>query len=316
MASISARMALKSTTELLGSPRSRRIPSRLSASARMSSSNNCDGAAPARGDRVRAVFSAVLTGVQSALIALSEGGRGQIRGGGGSGVRRRRSSSAARPRGFELVAAHGDLRHRGLEIEGRRSDPLRAVEGSGRRASRRSERRRSNLPGSIRAAALRRSARGGHCPAPRCPALEFGRQFQRRERPGLRRAKASFQSARSRNQRGPEFRARWRPAPARFVARSFPGVPRPHQALKRIVFRSVVSARLQSGVVGDRFVKPIVKAHAGAAGGLRGGVAGLPAHARDIPRHGSIHVLDHRSEAANRQMNGGDVTPQFCRGSW
>ena len=63
------------------------------------------------------------------------------------------------------------------------------------------------------------------------------------------------------------------------------------------------AVRVHSRVVGDGLVKPIVKAHAGAAGGLDRGVPGPPAHARDIPRHGSIHVLDHRSGAANRPWN-------------
>jgi hypothetical protein len=68
--------------------------------------------------------------------------------------------------------------------------------------------------------------------------------------------------------------------------------------LEPIVFCSVVyGARVlvESSVVGDRFIKPIVQAHAGAAGGLHRGVAGPSLHTRDIPRHGSIHVLDHRS---------------------
>ena len=64
---------------------------------------------------------------------------------------------------------------------------------------------------------------------------------------------------------------------------------------------------VQAGVVGDHFVEPFVKAHPSAPGGLNGGVAGPPAHARDIPRHRSIHVLDRRSEAANRRMNRGDA---------
>jgi hypothetical protein len=68
--------------------------------------------------------------------------------------------------------------------------------------------------------------------------------------------------------------------------------------------------------VGDCFAKPIIKIHAGAASGLHGGVAGPPAYAREIPRHGSIHVLDHRSGAANRLGIEGGVALQLCRGSW
>ncbi|MGB7974111.1 MAG: hypothetical protein WCF81_07110 [Roseiarcus sp.] len=70
-----------------------------------------------------------------------------------------------------------------------------------------------------------------------------------------------------------------------------------------LVFRARVLT--QTGAVGDHYVEPIVKAHPGAAGGLLGGVAGPPVRTRDIPRHRSIHVLDRRSEAANRRMNEG-----------
>jgi hypothetical protein len=119
------------------------------------------------------------------------------------------------------------------------------MEGSGRRAFRQSERRRSSLPGSIRVAALRRSARGDRCRALLCPSLEFERQSQRRERPGPPHAKALFQSARSGDQRSPEFRVRGAPAPARFVARSFPGVPKSHQALQtdRLPLGDALAAR-------------------------------------------------------------------------
>ena len=80
--------------------------------------------------------------------------------------------------------------------------------------------------------------------------------------------------------------------------------------VKPIVSRFVVfrpDALVQSDVVGDGLVEPIVKAHAGAAGSLHRGVAGPPLDARDIPRRNSIHVLDHSSEAANRRINGGDA---------
>src|SRR6202012_4952366 len=89
--------------------------------------------------------------------------------------------------------------------------------------------------------------------------------------------------------------------------------------IEPIVFRSDVfgwRVLVQTGVVGDRFVGPIVKTPAWPPGGPPGGVAGPPVHARDIPRHRSIHVLDRRSEAANRPMNGGEAAPQFCRGPW
>ena len=78
--------------------------------------------------------------------------------------------------------------------------------------------------------------------------------------------------------------------------------------IEPIVFGSVVfwpRVQIQTGVVGDHFVEPIVEAHARAPGGLDGRVAGPPVHARDIPRHRSIHVLDRRSGAANRRINGG-----------
>src|SRR6185312_2458967 len=55
-----------------------------------------------------------------------------------------------------------------------------------------------------------------------------------------------------------------------------------------------LGAEIQSRALGDRFIEPIVEAHPGAASRLKGGVAGPPAHARDRPRHGSIHVLDHK----------------------
>jgi hypothetical protein len=67
-----------------------------------------------------------------------------------------------------------------------------------------------------------------------------------------------------------------------------------------IVLRSVVlpqQVHVQARVVGNRLVEPIVNAHAGAPSGLYGGVAGPPAHARDVPRHRSIHVVDRRSKA-------------------
>ena len=239
MASISARMALRSTTER--SDRLARGACRRGRAPGLERRRATDGdSRDAARDRLQQLPDWRPIGWDCAWRgrARTSVGGGAVRGSGGG--------AAVSPRpaaGFELVAAHGDLRHRGLEIKWRLRIQPRAAEGSGRRASRRSERGRSSLSGSIRAAALRRSARGGRCLAPRRPALKFERQFQRRERPGLRRAKASFQSARSRRQRSPEFRARAAPATARFVARSVPGVPRPHQALKRIVFRSVVLGR-------------------------------------------------------------------------
>ena len=109
----------------------------------------------------------------------------------------------------------------------------RGVGGNGRRASRRSEQRRSSLSGSIRAAGPRRSARAGRCPAPRCRAPEFGRRIQTRAPPGLRRARAASPSARSRNRKGPDFRAPAAPARAPRAARCDRGVRRPHRGDRR-----------------------------------------------------------------------------------
>ena len=84
---------------------------------------------------------------------------------------------------------------------------------------------------------------------------------------------------------------------------SFVSSSEPFQAfgggIKPVILRFVVETALlgQTDVVGDCFVKPIIEPHARAPGSLCGGVARPPAHARDIPRHRSIHVLDRRSEA-------------------
>ena len=53
-------------------------------------------------------------------------------------------------------------------------------------------------------------------------------------------------------------------------------------------------ARFERGLAGDRFVKPIVKTHAGATGGFLSRGPSSPPQARDCPRHRSVHVLDHR----------------------
>ena len=196
------------------------------------------------------------------------------------------------------------------------SDQARAAEGSGRRASRRSERRRSSLPGSIRAAALRRSARGGRCLAPRCPALEFGRQFQRRERPALRRARASFQSVRSRNRKSPEFRARAAPALARFVAQSVPGVQRPHQA-DRLPLGCARAARAGRVQRSRRSLRQANRQGACRRGGRpprrrRGSAAPRPRYSTPWLYSCPRPSLGGRESPDERRRR----APQFCRGSW
>ena len=190
MASISARMAPRST-EALGSARSRRMSSSLSARARTSSSNNCEsGAAASLRGPPPSSFGAS-DGVQS------PGSLGRLRGRVVEAAVR--SPRPVAPAGLELVAAHGDLRHRGLEIKWRlRIERWRRREAIAARLASLSGAGQGSS-GSIRAAARRRSAHGGRCLAPRRLALEFGRPFQRREPPALRRARASFQSARSPN---------------------------------------------------------------------------------------------------------------------
>ena len=180
------------------------------------------------------------------------------------------------------------------------SSPGRAPEGSRRREPPPRERTRSSLPESPRAAGPRRSARAARCPAPPCRAPGFGRPIQRRARPGLRPSRASFQSARSPNRRRQGFGARAASQRALGAARCARAARPPHRAGRRRFVAAKLSVRIQSRALGDRFIEPIIKAHAGAASRLKGGVAGPPADARDSPRHGSIHVLDHKSGAANR----------------
>ncbi len=68
--------------------------------------------------RIRAVFGSFQIDVQLAGIALSQRRRRRVSvEAGRSGVWRRRPGLAAAGVGLELVTAHGDLRHRGLEIE-------------------------------------------------------------------------------------------------------------------------------------------------------------------------------------------------------
>ncbi len=174
------------------------------------------------------------TGVQLAGIALGRGRRGRAGvSGDRSGIRRRRAGPAATAAGLELVAAHGDLRHRGLEIEWR----LRVQRGRGREAV------------AMRLAGL--SDVGQVCPdrfepphrvdqraavaVPRrvVPLQNLGDSFKGAS--GLRfgarepHFKALDQGIeRVRNSRRAR-RLRWR----RFVARSAPGAPRPHQADRR-----------------------------------------------------------------------------------
>ncbi len=230
MASISARMALRSMAEARSSARSRRMSSSLRARARTSSTSNClSGAAVADVGAVRAAFGGLGTGVRLAGSAPGQGGRGRIGEAGHAGVRRRRARLAAAGARLELMPAHGDLRHRRLEIEWRRG-------GLGERVGARLaglEQRRSGLSGSIRAAGPRRSARAGRCPAPRCRAPEFGRRIQTLAPPGLRRARAASPGARSRNQKGPDSRAPAAPARAPRAARCDRDVRRPHRGDRR-----------------------------------------------------------------------------------
>ncbi|MGH6799001.1 MAG: hypothetical protein ACREDI_11545 [Roseiarcus sp.] len=203
------------------------------------------------------------------------------------------------------MAAHGDLRHRGLEIEWRiriqRGRPSEAV--------------------TARLASL--SSAGQVCPDRFEPPH---RVDQRAAVAVSRRAVALEDSGDSfKGARGLRFGAREpcfkaldhriksvrNSGPARLLRRrisSRNAFEASGSRIEPIVSRFVVFRVLvQSSLVGDGFVKPIVKAHAGSAGGLDGGVAGPPPHAREIPRHGSIHILDHHSGAANRRMNGGDA---------
>ena len=195
------------------------------------------------------------------------------------------------------------------------SEPL--PKESYRRASRQSERRSVKF---VRIVSSRRtasmSARRSPSRAASSRSRICGDRFKGASRLGFGAREPHFKVLDRRIER---FRRFWR---ARRL-RAFVSSGNPFQTsggrIEPIVFRPVVfppRVPIQTGVVGDHFVEPIVKAHAGASGRLHGGVAGPPVHARDIPRHRSIHVLDRRSEAANRRMNGGDAAHQFCRGSW
>ena len=232
----------------------------------------------------------------------------------GSRVRRRGAGSPGA--GFELVAAHGDLRHRRLEVE------------------RRLQVRRGGLSGTI--AARPAGLRGPGQVRP--DRFEPPHRVDQRAAVAVPRRVVTLQNLRDqfKGARGLGFGARephfealdHRIEGARNFGRSrlFYGRVSSRDAFEtsksRVepIVRGIVlvglRAQVQSRVVGDHIVEPIVQAHAGAACGLHSGVAGPPAHARDIPRHGSIHVLDHRSGAQIALGIGGDVALQFCRRSW
>ncbi len=264
--------------------------------------------------RIRAGFC-FWTGVQGAWIALTPG------------LRRRAVAKSARLRfrsrgggpagaGLELVAAHGDLRHGGHEIEWRLGV------------------RRGSLSGTI---AARPAGLGGAGQA-RPDRFEPPHRVDQRAAVAVPRRVVPLQDLRDRfkGARGLGFGAR----EPHFEALDHRIEGARHSGRARLFYGGVSSrdafetsesrvepivggivlvgprAQVQSRVVGDHVVEPILQAHAGAAGGLHSGVAGPPAYARDIPRHGSIHVLDHRSGAGIAPGIGGDVAPQFCRRSW
>ena len=265
---------------------------------------------------MRADFGSYATGVHLARIVIGLGRRERLGVVVHPRVRRRAAGLAAAGAGLELVATHGDLRHRGLEIEWR----LRVRRG------RLSEAVAPRLAGLSGAGQVRPDQFEPSHHVDQRAAVAVPRRVV-----ALQDLSNKFKGARGLcfGARKPHLKAldhRTKRVRDSGRARLFCRRISPRDALEAsgsrvepIVQSFVVvrpRMRVQSRVVGDRFVKPIVKAQAGAAGGLHGGVAAPPAHARDIPRHGSIHVLDHRSGAANRPGIRGDVALQFCRGSW
>ena len=220
-----------------------------------------------------------------------------------------RAGPAAAGALLELVAPHGDLRHRGLEIKwrlriercGRReaiAGHLASLSGVGQICPDRFE--PTHGVDERTAVAVSRGV---------VPVQNLGDRFKGASRLRFGAREPHFKALDGRIKSFRRRRRARRVGPFAFVSSGDP-FQASGGGIEPIDFSAVVfwpRGLIQTGVVGDHFVEPIVEAHAGAPGGLHGGLAGPPVQARDIPRHRSIHVLDRRSEAANRRMNGGDA---------